>query len=165
MSKLPCHVKHVYHQACLDEYIKVQKNNQRKLFCPQCIKEFEEKDIVIKILKEDLTADDPFNIKKTNAADNVIGGNPAPPTLVHNPQSVDGSQGIQLANQNSADVPPDSDLVAPPQVLPPLQINNNIQGNDPQAFEAPQGAPPVLPPVLDRAGTLQINDNAGDDGP
>ena len=53
LAKLPCHENHIFHQGCLEEYIKVLKSSNKALDCPLCRRPFREEDIVIKILKDE----------------------------------------------------------------------------------------------------------------
>lgn len=44
LIKLPCFDTHIFHQECMEEYVKAEKAKNLALTCPICRKEFKEEE-------------------------------------------------------------------------------------------------------------------------
>ena len=61
VAALPCFDTHIFKEDCMKGYIEQYRGE--KLLCPVCRREFQEKDIIWKVIKDDHKTDDPFGTK------------------------------------------------------------------------------------------------------
>ena len=66
LAKLPCFDSHIFHEECMEEYMKAKIAKNEEIVCPYCRKPFKKEDIVKKVLKDDVApaTGDPFALNK-----------------------------------------------------------------------------------------------------